>query len=122
MPPKKKTTKTPIKQQTLAEQICQNVNGDIRAQAVTLTNAVLAMQEKIEQQIPIYKKMPLAQQVTVGTGEKMLRQNPAVQEFRATVRDYAQALDNLRTIIGDNSAPAEASSLDELRSRFKMAK
>ena len=122
MPPKKKTTKTPIKQQTLAEHICQNVNGDIRAQAVTLTNAVLAMQEKIEQQIPIYKKMPLAQQVTVGTGEKMLRQNPAVQEFRATVRDYAQALGNLRTIIGDNSAPAEASSLDELRSRFKMAK
>jgi hypothetical protein len=122
MPPKKKTTKTPIIQQTLAEQICQNVNGDIRAQAVTLTNAVLAMQEKIEQQIPIYKKMPLAQQVTVGTGEKMLRANPAVQEFRATVRDYAQALSNLRSIIDNNSAPAETSSLDDLRSKFKMAK
>lgn len=122
MPPKKKTTKTPIKQQTLAEQICQNVNGDIRAQAVTLTNAVLAMQEKIEQQIPIYKKMPLAQQVTVGTGEKMLRQNPATQEFRATVRDYAAALKDLQTMIEGNQAPAEVLSLDELRARFKVAK
>ncbi len=107
---------------TQAEKICANVSKDIRPQAVTLANAVLAMQNKIDQQIPIYEQMPLAQQVTVGTGEKMLRANPAVQEFRATVRDYAQALGNLRTIIGDNSAPAEVSSLDELRSRFKMAK
>lgn len=120
MPPKKKTTKTPIKQQTLAEQICQNVNGDIRAQAVTLTNAVLAMQEKIEQQIPIYKKMPLAQQVTVGTGEKMLRANPAVQEFRATVRDYAQALNNLQNILDEKAEPEESKSLSALRSKFKV--
>ena len=122
MPPKKKTTKTPIKQQTLAEQICQNVNGDIRAQAVTLTNAVLAMQEKIEQQIPIYKKMPLAQQVTVGTGEKMLRQNPAVQEFRATVRDYSQALNNLKHIVDNSEEPVEVDSIDELKKKFKIAK
>jgi hypothetical protein len=120
MPPKKKTTKTPIKQQTLAEQICQNVNGDIRAQAVTLTNAVLAMQEKIEQQIPIYKKMPLAQQVTVGTGEKMLRQNPATQEFRATVRDYAASLNNLKEILEDNQEAPKTSAVEDLRARFKV--
>ena len=107
---------------TQAEQICAHVSKDLKPQAVTLANAVLAMQSKIDQQIPIYEQMPLAQQVTVGTGERMLRANPAVQEFRATVRDYAQALGNLRTIIGDNSALAEVSSLDELRSRFKMAK
>lgn len=104
------------------EDICSKVNKDIRPQAETLAKAVFAMQNKIDQQIPVYEQMPLAQQVTVGTGERMLRANPAVQEFRATVRDYAQALGNLRTIIGDNSAPAEVSSLDELRSRFKMAK
>jgi hypothetical protein len=122
MPPKKKTTKTPIKQQTLAEQICQNVNGDIRAQAVTLTNAVLAMQEKIEQQIPIYKKMPLAQQVTVGTGEKMLRQNPAVQEFRATVRDYSQALNNLKAIVDNNAEAVEIDDITDVKRKFKLAK
>ena len=107
---------------TQAEKICANVSADIKPQALTLANAVLAMQAKIDQQIPVYQQMPLAQQVTVGTGERMLRQNPAVQEFRATVRDYAQALSNLRSIIDNNSASAETSSLDDLRSKFKMAK
>ena len=83
---------------TQAEKICANVSADIKPQAVTLANAVLAMQAKLEEQIPIYKQMPLAQQVTVGTGERMLRQNPAVQEFRATVRDYVQALNSLQQL------------------------
>lgn len=107
---------------TEAERICANVNADIKSQAVTLANAVLAMQNKIDQQIPIYDQMPLAQTVKVGTGEKMLRQNPAVLEFRATVKDYAAALNILQDIVENNKAPAEVSSLAELRSRFKVAK
>lgn len=70
------------------------MSDNIKDQVETLKKAVLTMQEKIEQQIPIYKQMPLAQQVKVGTGESMLRANPATQEFRATVRDYAQALNS----------------------------
>lgn len=104
-----------------AEIICENVNENVRPQAVTLAKAVCAMQDKIEQQIPIYEQMPLAQQVTVGTGERMLRQNPAVQEFRATVRDYAAALNNLQNIIGETTE-ADVQSLDNLRSRFRVAK
>ena len=107
---------------TQAEQICANLSADIKSQAVTLANAVLAMQEKIDQQIPIYEQMPLAQQVKVGTGEKMLRQNPAVQEFRATVRDYAAALNNLQDILEENKAPTKVSDMDELRKKFKLAK
>lgn len=107
---------------TQAEKICANVSADIKPQAMTLANAVLAMQNKIDQQIPVYEKMPLAQQVTVGTGEKMLRANPAVQEFRATVRDYSQALSNLRAVIDNNSTPAETSSLESIRAKFKVAK
>ena len=104
-----------------ANDICSEVNERIRPQAETLANAVLAMQKKIEQQIPIYEKMPLAQQVTVGTGEKMLRQNPAVQEFRATVRDYSAALNNLQNILEDNKAAAPSDNLEKLRQRFKVA-
>lgn len=103
-----------------AEKMCEKVRPDIRAQAETLANAVLAMQMKIDQQIPIYKQMPLAQQVTVGTGEKMLRANPAVQEFRATVRDYAQALNNLQNILDEKAEPEESKSLSALRSKFKV--
>lgn len=100
------------------EKICANVNADIKPQAVTLANAVLAMQAKIEQQIPIYQQMPLAQQVKVGTGETMLRANPATQEFRATVRDYAQALNNLKNIIDDNAMPEKVTAIDDLRAKF----
>ena len=123
-PKKKTTTRKPkaeaLPKRTKAEEMCDNVRPDIKAQAVTLANAVLTIQEKIEQQIPIYKQMPLAQQVKVGTGEKMLRANPATQEFRATVRDYAQALNSLNEILDANKAPRESSPIDDLRNRFKV--
>lgn len=115
----KKTKTTEIKKtKTPAEQMCDRVPSNLKSQAVTLANAVLAMQEKIEQQIPIYMKMPLAQQVTVGTGEKMLRQNPATQEFRATVRDYASALNCLESILDNQKEAPRTSSVDDLRKRF----
>ena len=101
-----------------AEEMCEHVTSDIKPQAVTLANAVLTIQAKIEQQIPIYREMPLAQQVTVGTGERMLRANPATQEFRATVRDYATALNCLNEILTEKKAPSEGSPLDDLRNRF----
>jgi uncharacterized membrane protein YfhO len=103
------------KKTTQAEEICKGVNKSIRSQAITLANAVIAMQEKIEQQIPIYQQMPLAQTVQVGTGQKILRNNPATQEFRATVKDYAQALDNLQNILEENKTPATISSLENMR-------
>lgn len=114
----KKTTSLPPR--TKADEMCQNVAPDIKAQAVTLANAVLTMQEKIEQQIPVYKQMPLAQQVKVGTGESMLRANPMTQEFRATVRDYAQALNSLNEILDASKTPQTTSAVDDLRNRFKV--
>lgn len=107
---------------TWAENLCKDVKLDIKEQAVTLANAVSAMQEKIEQQIPIYAETDLAQEVTVGTGETMLRQNPIVQEFRATVKDYSTALNNLQDILSENKSPTSVSDMSELRKKFKIAK
>lgn len=117
---KAETKKGTLPARTKADEICRNVPEDIRAQAVTLANAVLTIQEKIEQQIPIYKQMPLAQQVKVGTGETMLRANPATQEFRATVRDYASALNALNGILEGQQAPTESTALEDLRKAFKV--
>ena len=125
----KKTTKKAVKKttrpkavkkitKTKAELMCEGVHPDLRAQAITLANSVLTMQEKIEQQIPTYKDQPLAQEVTVGTGETILRANPVTQEFRATVRDYAQALKSLNEILDTKKSKVETSSLDDLRKRF----
>lgn len=128
----KKTTKKVVKKttrpkavekitKTKAELMCEKVHPDLRAQAITLANSVLTMQEKIEQQIPTYKSQPLAQEVTVGTGETILRANPITQEFRATVRDYAQALKSLNEILDAKKNKEETSSLDDLRKRFGVS-
>ena len=107
---------------TPAEELCSNVREDIKPQVVTLANAVLAIQAKIEQQIPKYGKMKLAQRVKVGTGEKVIRANPEIQEFRATVRDYAASLNSLQTILSENKAPTQVSDMDSLMKKFKIAK
>ena len=107
---------------TPAEQLCSNVREDIKPQVVTLANAVLAIQAKIEKEIPKYGRMKLAQRVKVGTGEKIIRANPEIQEFRATVRDYATSLNNLQMILTENKAPTQVSDMDSLMKKFKIAK
>lgn len=76
--------------------------GDIESLTKTLTEAVIALQEKIEQQTPLVEEMTLYQSVTVGTGETVLRSNPQIQEYRALIRDYTQALKSLREMSGEN--------------------
>jgi hypothetical protein len=88
----------------------------------TLEKAIVAMQAKIEEQIPVFKGEPLAQKVTVGTGQEMLRQNPAVAEFRALVKDYGQAIRMFAELSGSNADEAEESSLEAIRNKFKVAK
>ena len=115
----KKTQPTKLPTRTTAEELCEGLAPELRAQAETLANALLTMQEKIEQQIPVYKDQPLAQEVTVGTGETMLRANPVMQEFRATVRDYANTLRELQTILETKKENGRnRSAVEDLRSRF----
>ena len=85
---------------TEAEKMCIYIDDKLKPQALVLADAIIALQNKIKQQTPIYENEPLAQEVVVGTGEKILRQNPMVQEYRATVRDYYQALGKFNELIG----------------------
>ena len=105
-----------------AEKICEKVDESMRPEVITLAEAVLAMQDKIVQQIPNYEIADLDQTVTVGTGETIHRSNPVVQEFRATVRDYAAALNNLQNIVKDNSVTESIASLEDFRKKIKAAK
>lgn len=110
------------KELSTAEKLCQGVKPELRQQAMTLANAVLSMQEKIEEQIPTYKASEMYQEVTTQTGDLMLRSNPIMQEFRATVKDYAAALNNLQNIVSENKTPTQTSDMAELRKKFKVAK
>lgn len=102
-----------------AARICAGVDKKYKKQAVTLAKAVIALQDKIEQQLPIYEQLPLAQTLTTTQGEKALKQNPAVAEFRATVRDYATSLKNLQDIVENNKAPEKQTTLTDFRLKLK---
>ena len=125
---KKKTTAKPkpvpkiekLITPTEAELMCQGVNPKIRKQAITLANAVLTLQNKIIQQTPEYENAPLVQKVIVGTGEEVLRANPLVQEFRATVRDYDQTLKNLNELLNAQKGTAEENPMDALKKKIGL--
>jgi len=105
---------------TQAELMCKGVNPKIRSQAITLANAVITLQNKIIQQTSEYESAPLVQKVTVGTGEEVLRANPLVQEFRATVRDYDQALKSFNELLNAQKGSTEENPMDALKSKFKI--
>ena len=120
---KKKTAKpTPVITKVItpsqAEQMCKGVDPRIRSQAVALANAVITLQNKIIQQTPEYEKAPLTQEVMVGTGEVVLRSNPLVQEYRATVRDYAASMKSLEELLNFKKGASEANPLDALRNKI----
>ena len=101
-----------------AELMCKGVDPRIRAQAIALANAVISLQNKIIQQTPEYEKAPLVQKVIVGTGEEVLRSNPLVQEYRATVRDYAASMKSLEELLNTKKGTTEVNPLDALRNKI----
>ena len=131
---KKTTAKKPVaKTQTInplpvletytpsqAEKMCKGISPALRPQALTLAQSLLTLQKKIEQQSPTYETEPFVQLVTVGTGETIMRSNPFVQEFRATVREYASTLKTFKELVDAKSKSAENSPLDNLKSRYNI--
>ena len=103
-----------------AEKICANVQQDIRPQVETLARAVLALQNKLEDTMPEYESMELSQTLTTTQGEPAIKANPAMQEFRATVRDYAAALKNLQDIVENNQSSEKKTNLANFRNKLKV--
>lgn len=103
-----------------AEKMCKGISPALRPQALTLAQSILTLQKKIEQQSPTYETEPFVQLVTVGTGETIMRSNPFVQEFRATVREYASTLKAFKELVDAKNKTAESSPLDNLKSRYNI--
>ena len=103
-----------------AEKMCKGISPALRPQALTLAQSILTLQKKIEQQSPTYETEPFVQLVTVGTGETIMRSNPFVQEFRATVREYASTLKAFKELVDAKGKSTESSPLDNLKSRYNI--
>ena len=87
----------------------------------TLMKAILSMQKKLEDNEKRFLDEPLRVWVENSNGTEVPKPNPFVQEYRAMIRDFAAALKAYKDITGEQES-AQVSSLESLRSRFKVAK
>lgn len=87
----------------------------------TLMRAILSMQKKLEDNEKRFQDEPLRVWVENANGIDVPKPNPFVREYRALVRDFSAALKAYKEITGEKDT-AEVSSLDSIRSRFKVAK
>lgn len=97
-------------------------NPDLVEQIQTVNEIESAMRKKVEEQLPIFEKMPCAQQVTSTQGEPVLKANPAMQEIRALFRDYTAIVKIQKDLTGGTDAKAVVTNLEDMRARFKVAK
>lgn len=87
----------------------------------TLMKAILSLQKKLADNEDLFLAAPLSIEVQMNDGRWVPRSNPDVQEYRAMVRDFAAALKTYKELTGEQDTP-EVSSLDNIRSRFRIAK
>lgn len=87
----------------------------------TLMKAILSLQKKLEDNADQFQREPLRVWVENSNGVEVPKPNPFVQEYRAMVRDFAAAIKAYTEITGKKDE-TQVSSLESLRSRFKVAK
>lgn len=87
----------------------------------TLMKAILSLQKKLEENEERFLEEPLRVWVENSNGVDVPKPNPFVQEYRAMVRDFAAAIKSYKDITGDKGT-AQISSLENIRSKFKVAK
>ena len=87
----------------------------------TLMKAILSLQKKLEDNEARFLQEPLRLWVENANGIDVPKPNPFVQEYRAMIRDFSAALKAYKEITGEKDEP-EISSLENIRSRFKVAK
>lgn len=87
----------------------------------TLMMTILSLKKKLEDNEKQFLEAPLMVWVEMNDGRDVPRANPFVQEYRAMVRDFAAAIKAYKEITGDKGS-AQISSLENIRSKFKVAK
>lgn len=89
-------------------------------QEKTISAIEKTMREWIQQQLPIYEKLPAAQTMTTTQGEKVLKNNPATQEIRAAFKDYCYVVKVMEEMTGEQ--PAESKKVLKLVGNSKWKK
>ncbi len=86
----------------------------------TLLEAILAMQDKLNEKTPEYLAADLTFDAEMSDGRIIKRANPLVQEYRALIKDYSNAIKAYKEITGDSGLET-SKKLDGIRMKFKVA-
>lgn len=100
----------------------EGLDENLRDQAVTICKIEKAMRSKVKALILIYKELPAAQAVTNTQGENVLKNNPAMQEIRATFRDYCTIVKVQQDFLANSAATVEVAQIDAIRQKLRIAK
>ena len=102
-------------------QILKESSSPLKSELETLCDVIELLGNKLKDNYDRYKEEELSVTILKRDGQFVYRQNPFVQEYRATLRDYHQALSKLQDLIKDgNNNKADIHSLDEIRERFNI--
>ena len=104
------------------KELLRNIDPRMQDQFVMVCRIEKALRKKCKQILPTFEDMPVAQAVTTTQGEQVLKNNPAMQEIRATLRDYISTVKTQWDMIGDDKAPTEVTAIDSIRQRLRIAK
>lgn len=100
----------------------EGIDQNMREQAAMVCKIEKVFRGKVRQVIPLFKDAELTQSVTNTQGERVLKSNPEIQEFRAMCRDYCMIVKVQQDILANKAAPVEVTSINALRSKLKIAK
>ena len=117
---KKATLATKPSEKSPAARLVAGLPEKQRPFAETLAETAYAMKAKLEQQLPEYESAALTQTVTSTQGEKVIKQNPFVAEFRATARDYAFVVRELQATLADHGDSDKIADLVDFKNRYNI--
>ncbi len=119
-PKKAPAKKTKPTEQTPAALLVAGLPEKERPFAETLAATAYAMKAKLEQQLPAYETAELVQTVTSTQGEKVIKQNPFVAEFRATARDYASVVRELQETLAATGDTDKMADLLDFKKKYNV--
>lgn len=101
--------------------ICSKADKRIKDQVVTLYDSVRLLEKQVKKANKQLPDEELIVEYNNGGGQSGTRENPIYPAYEKLLASYIKALEALRTYLGEEEIE-QLTQLDELKSRFRVAK
>lgn len=105
----------------IPKKVVKDVDERIRPQVEVLVKQLQIMSKKLKSEAAKMPDQNLIVEYDNGGGQQGIRENPFFPSYEKLLASYIKGLMAVKELIGDQ-AQAEVVSLDDIRSKFKVAK